>query len=366
MIRNTIKVKRKMKRVGYIYEKICDKENIKTAIWRASEHKRDKRAIKKVLDRIDEYVERVHEILITQSFKNTPTALTPKFEKLSQKTRMIRKPKFFPDQIVHWCIMLQVAPLIMRGMDPYCCANVPKRGEGRIRQHLQKVISEDKSHCRYVLKYDIHHFYESINVELLIKKVRRIIKDEKVITLINEVSHIEEHGLSIGTYTSQWLANYFLQQHDHFIREQLKPSYFYRYADDVVILGPNKRKLYKTKEAIERFLNQEDLSIKHNWVIFPLDDNHDIDFVGYRFLSNGKVIIRKRIWRNVRRCIAHIYFKGITLVRARRFMSYLGYIKNSFSHFIQATYLKLVKLKKLRKAVKIGGLPLWKNYTATV
>lgn len=355
-----------MKRTGFIYEKICEKENIRKAIWRASEHKRDKRAIKKVLDHMDEYIERIHEILITESFRNTPTELTPKFEKLSNKTRMIRKPKFFPDQIVHWCIMLQVSPLIMRGMDPYCCANVPKRGEGRIRHHLQKVISEDKRHCRYVLKYDVHHFYESINVPLLIKKVKKIIKDEKVIRLIDEVSHIEEHGLSIGTYTSQWLANYFLQEHDHFIREQLHPAYFYRYADDVVILGPNKRKLYRMKEAIEEFLNKEYLSIKHNWRIFPLDDNHDIDFVGYRFLANGKVMIRKRIWRNVRRCIAHIYFHGITLTRARRFMSYLGYIKNSFSHYIQAVYMKLVKLKKLRKAVKIGGTNQWKCCTVTV
>ena len=313
---------------------------------------------------MDEYIERIHEILITESFRNTPTELTPKFEKLSNKTRMIRKPKFFPDQIIHWCIMLQVSPLIMRGMDPYCCANVPKRGEGRIRHHLQKVISEDKRHCRYVLKYDVHHFYESINVPLLIKKVKKIIKDEKVIKLIDEVSHIEEHGLSIGTYTSQWLANYFLQEHDHFIREQLHPAYFYRYADDVVILGPNKRKLYRMYEEIEKFLSEEYLSIKHNWKIFPLDDNHDIDFVGYRFLANGKVMIRKRIWRNVRRCIAHIYFHGISLVRARRFMSYLGYIKNSFSHFIQATYMKLVRLKKLRKAVK-GGNTQWKCCTAT-
>lgn len=352
-----------MKRVGYIYEKICDKENIRLAIWRASEHKREKRSIKKVLDRIDEYVDKVHEILITESFRNTPTELTPKYEKLSKKLRLIRKPKFYPDQIVHWCIMLQVAPIIMRGMDPYCCANVPKRGESRIRRHLSRVIVDDKSHCGYVLKYDIHHFYESINVDILLNKVRRIIKDERVIKLINEVSHIEEHGLSIGTYTSQWLANYFLQEHDHFIREKLHPAYFYRYADDVVILDGSRRRLFKIKDAIEEFLKGEELSIKHNWRIYPLDENNDIDFVGYRFKSNGKVLIRKRIWRNVRRCVAHIFHRGITLVYARRFMSYLGYIKNSCSHLIQARYITLIKIKKLRNAIRIGGNNPWKYCT---
>ena len=47
-----------MKRVGYIYEKICDLDNIKTATMKSSLGKRNHKHVKEVLDNIDEYAAR--------------------------------------------------------------------------------------------------------------------------------------------------------------------------------------------------------------------------------------------------------------------------------------------------------------------
>ena len=30
---------------------------------------------------------------------------------ISKKERIIYKPKFYPDQIIHWCLMQQITPL---------------------------------------------------------------------------------------------------------------------------------------------------------------------------------------------------------------------------------------------------------------
>lgn len=57
-----------MKRIGYIYEKIYDIENIKTAIIRASEKKRHYHYVQEILSNIDHYALAVHYMLINKTF----------------------------------------------------------------------------------------------------------------------------------------------------------------------------------------------------------------------------------------------------------------------------------------------------------
>lgn len=339
-----------MKRIGYIYEKIYDKENIRKAIMKASEHKRKKPGVKKVLDNMEWYIDNIQQMLINETFQNSPCSIEEHYEQLSGKVRILRKPRFYPDQIVHWCVMLQLTPLFMKGMDPHNCGNVPGRGEKHIRLWLRRNIKKDPKGTKWVLKYDIRHFYESVDHKVLMEKLERKIKDKKVLKLLKTIIEFDPVGLPLGTYTSQWLANFYLQSLDHYTREQLKATHMYRYADDVVILGSNKRKLYKMQKAIEEYLNSEKLEMKNNWAIFQLS-KRDIDFVGYRYHSNGRITIRKRIWKNIRAIILRIHHHGLCLKRAMRFMSYNGYVKNSNSQFIQSHYYNLVEMKKIRQCV---------------
>lgn len=343
-----------MKRMGNIYPKIYEEANIRKAIIRASEHKRNKKSVKRVLDNMDEYIKRIQDLLKSKSFKNSPMAITQIYEPLSKKTRDIHKPKFYPDQIVHWCVMLQLQPLIMRGMDSHNCGNIPKRGEAHIRRYLQKAIATDYKGTKYFLKYDIHHFYQSVDHNILKAKLRRLIKDKDMLNLLDTLIDIDETGLPIGTYISQWLANYYLQALDHYTREKLGARYMFRYVDDVVILGPNKRKLNRMRKLVEEFLHNEKLEMKPNWVIAILF-KRNIDFVGYQFHRNGKITIRRRIWKNIRALILRIAHHGLRLKRALRFMSYYGYIKNSNSYFIQNNYFRLLSIKKIRLSVSKGG-----------
>lgn len=44
-------------------------------------------------------------------------------------------------------------------------------------------------------------------------------------------------GVPIGNYLSQFFANLYLTYFDHWVKEELKCKYYFRYADDIVILG---------------------------------------------------------------------------------------------------------------------------------
>lgn len=38
-------------------------------------------------------------------------------------------------------------------------------------------------------------------------------------------------GCQYGNFTSQWFANFFLEDFDHYIKEKLKIPYYVRYMD---------------------------------------------------------------------------------------------------------------------------------------
>lgn len=107
-------------------------------------------------------------------------------------------------------------------------------------------------------------------------------------------------GIPIGNYLSQWLANVYLAYFDHYCKEILLCRYYYRYCDDIVILGNNKEKLHYICNEIRKYMiNKLNVSIKDNYQIFPID-RRGIDFLGYRFF-HGYILVRKRIVKDMKR-----------------------------------------------------------------
>lgn len=86
-----------------------------------------------------------------------------------------------------------------------------------------------------------------------------------------------------GNYTSQWFANFYLQDLDHYIKEELKVPYYVRYMDDMVLFHRNKKELHKIRAKVEEFLQKEDLKLKENWQLWKTD-SRPIDFLRLSFL----------------------------------------------------------------------------------
>jgi len=68
-------------------------------------------------------------------------------------------------------------------------------------------------------------------------------------------------GLPIGNYSSQFSANLYLNELDHFIKRELGCRYYVRYVDDLILLNANKDILNIWKDRISGFL-QEKLNLK--------------------------------------------------------------------------------------------------------
>lgn len=116
-----------MKRKGNFYNDICNKTNIKRAIIGAAKGKKNRDNVLKIIENIDKYVDILYSMLSSKNIKLSPYKKMAIHDGANKKERIIFKPAFFPDQCIHWSLMLQLQPILQKGMYEYCCASVPNR-----------------------------------------------------------------------------------------------------------------------------------------------------------------------------------------------------------------------------------------------
>jgi retron-type reverse transcriptase len=117
-----------MKRQGNIYQDICNIENIREAIIKASKGKKSRKNVQMILKNIDSYALKIQAMLKNKTYAPSQYAEETIKEVSNGKERVIYKPKYYPDQIIHWCLMLQIQRIVMKGMYKYCCGSIPNRG----------------------------------------------------------------------------------------------------------------------------------------------------------------------------------------------------------------------------------------------
>lgn len=340
-----------MKRFKNLFNKFYDKSFCRAAIMNAAQHKTRRKSVVKVVRNIDEYTNKLQSILISQSYVPSPTQPLYVTDQSSGKIREIYPPRFFPDQCVHWAVVMAIKPALMRGMYDHSVGNIPGRGQSAGVKYVKKVLKDHKKRTKYCLYFDIHHFYQSIDQEKLISMLKNVINDKRMISLISVIIRAYDDGLPLGNYTSQWLANFYLQGFDHYMKEKLKAPFYCRYVDDCIVIGPNKRKLHRIQESALSYLKSIGLTMKPNFQVFPID-KRGIDFLGYRFYHD-RTIMRRRNFKRFRRQALRIHKKiteqkPISAHTAAGFLSRCGQLKwcNSFTiklKYISGTDNRIIK-----------------------
>lgn len=351
-----------MKRVGFLYEKICDIENIKAAIKNASRRKRKRREVRRVLSNIDECAEQVRKMLLEQNYDLVEGKHKLIYDGSQNKIRKITIPRFFPDQVIHWALMQVTQPIFMRGMYEYSCGSVPNRGGKAVKRYMEKILRNDKE-IQYVAKFDIKKYFPSISHDKLKQLLRDKIKCPRTITLFDKIIDVGGAGLPIGYYTSQWLANFYLEKVDHYFKEQLGIRHYIRYVDDMVLLDTGKDKLHNARIALDEYMCKGDYNthIKENWQVWKLY-SRPIDFVGYRYY-NGYTLLRKRLFYRLCRTFNKIDKNGLKITYARRATSLIGWAKHiNFRKYYIDNLKQIISKNKITsyigrrdKKVKIGA-----------
>lgn len=351
-----------MKTHKFMFERITDIKNITEAIHRASKNKKKRKEVQKVLNNVDFYANEIQRILINKTFKHAKPKTRIIKEGSKQKERVITKINFFPEQIIHWALILQLSPIIEKSAYTYSCGSMPKKGVHSGKKVISKWVEKDVKHTKYVAKADIRKFYPSVKRGVIKNHLRTIVKDPQTLWLIDEIINSSENGLPIGYLTSQWFSNSLLQGLDYFIKQNLKVKYYVRYLDDIVMFGNNKKELHRCLQEIKKYLFQYNLQLKHNYQVFRFDKRF-LDFMGFKFYRN-RTTLRKSLMLRISRKVQSIYKKGyITFNDSASVISYLGWVKHSSTYGFFTNYIeKYLSISKLKNIIRMYSADLIGRY----
>ena len=347
------------------YWKVTDPMNVLRATNNTIRGKNKRHDVQRMMEQVGyiETMQCVWELLSTEQF--TPSEYTEKTIN-DGKERHLKIAPLVPDRIVHHCLVDVLEEHMQRLFIANTYACVRGRGIHKCLQDLNRALQRDKRGTRYCLKIDIRHYYDNIDHEVLKRIIAKSVGDKRLLRLIYLIiDSTEGKGIPIGFLTSQHFANWYLTPFDHWIKEVMRVRYYYRYMDDIVVLGRTKTELHELLEAMRRYLGEELLlEIKPNWQIFPVDAR-SIDFVGYKS-NHYNVLVRasilKRYWRKLHKLQRNSkQCGGITFEQAvHELASHYGWLQHCdreyFEEIMSRTYKQLFNFNSNMKTdiLKIG------------
>lgn len=322
-----------MKRIGNLYGKIISIENLTLADAKARKGKGNSYGVKLHDRNREANIIALHNALKNKTYR---TSKYHTFIITDPKERIIFRLPYYPDRIVHHAVMNVMEPIWVSlfTRDTYSC--IKGRGITGCYKAVKKAL-RDKEGTKYCLKLDIRKFYPSVDHAILKDIIRRKIKDNDLLDLLDEIIDSAE-GLPIGNYLSQYLSNLYLTYLDHYIKEVLHVKYYFRYADDMVFLAHKKEPLWAVLAVIKEYLTTRlNLELKANWQVFPVEAR-GLDYVGFVF-RHTHIKLRKCIKTNFCKRLAKLNRKNLTAKQyIMQLAGWIGWLKQSDSrHFLTKT-----------------------------
>lgn len=365
-----------MKRIGHLYEKIVSMENLMLADEKARKGKTKTYGVMTHDKNREANLAALHEALVSKTYRTSDYEVFTVFE---PKERIIYRLPYYPDRIVHHAIMNILEPIWVKTFtyNTYSC--VKGRGIEGCARRVSAIIKEFEGRPLYCLKIDIKKYYPSIRHSVLKAQVRKKIKDQDLLWLLDEIicsvamdevghplegvvkEDEETHGLPIGNYLSQYLANLCLCYFMHYVNENMaedvqkalglteKPKIeCTEYADDIVFYADDKKVLHKVMEIAKAQIEDGlELKVKDNWQIFPVAENAQdkhgraLDYVGYKFYRQQK-LMRKSIKKNFCRKVARLNRKAEHMddkAYKQEIAAWLGWAQHSNSQHLLRTII---------------------------
>ena len=248
------------KTIRNVFDKCLTFEKLIEAHYRAVEGKRNKKEVLLFEEDLETNIANIMYQLETGTYK---LGKYRSFKIYEPKERRIVSQNIHDKIINHLVARHILYPAILPCLIPENVASRKDKGtkEGlRLAQSFHRKC-KIKYNSYYILKCDISKFFASINQDILKQKLERKIKDKDALNIVFKIINSEENGLGIGNMTSQVLAIFYLNDLDHYIKEELKIKYYVRYQDDFLLFHPSKEYLKECLKKIKAFLEKEHMTL---------------------------------------------------------------------------------------------------------
>lgn len=250
---------------------------------------------------------------------------------------------------------------VLKRIGEYQYASIECRGTTKGKDVISHWIRN--KNMLYFVKLDVKKCFESIDHDKMMEFLKKLVKNEPLLNLIELLIGNFERGLSIGSYLSQYLCNLYMSILYHEIMENM-----YRirrskrgdnrinlvrhcliYMDDILMIGSRKRDLEKAVKLTIKKATEMGLEIKPNYQVKEIDGNC-IDMLGFK-IYRTHTEIRGRTFIRVRRTFRRAGNR-LTEVLAKKCLSYNGYLKHTDSKRMQKKLKTVEILQRCKELMK--------------
>lgn len=254
------------------------------------------------------------------------------------KTRTISVPPV-RDRIVHHAVMAILAPRIERRLIEHsfaCRAGKGTHAAFRLARAWARTYP-------WFVHIDVVRYFPSVDHEIvrshLVQDVAELFLRslcERILDAFTEPGRFHfpgddllaplsrQVGLPLGSLTSQYWANRFLDPVDHMVKDRWRVRPYLRYMDDLLVFGHEREGLGRLARDIEDLLLALRLRV-HPYQ--PTQTAAGVTFVGYRILPDCVRVKRSTVARAERR-----------LRKSRHDADHGGVDERAFAASLQATF----------------------------
>lgn len=172
-------------------------------------------------------------------------------------------------------------------------ATIKNRGTDDARNILKTQLRSFWSKYKrkpYILKCDIHHYFNSISHDRVIRLIDKYVADDDIKWVMVQFVNMTDMGLPLGLQQSQILANLYLSELDHITMDKFHFKYYGRHMDDFYIISDDRKKLERYYRWLVKYVNSIGLSLNPKTKI----TYGKFDYLGFNFrlTDTGKVVMR--------------------------------------------------------------------------
>ena len=277
-----------MKRDYISIERIADYSNLVLAFHKAAKGKRYRTDVQGFLKKFNQNIHKLSKAILNQKM---PYGNFREFTIYDPKKRIIHAA-CFEDRIFHHAIMNLAGSTLERAMSPYSYACRPQKGVHKAVKQVQKNLQR----FQYYGKIDISGYFAAIDHEQLMQVLQRRYSGKAFIQQLHRIiqSHHSDsqQGLPIGSLTSQYFANYYLDGLDRYLESEPNVRAYARYMDDIIWWCDDRQTTKSTLQAIQQWLSeQRKLTVKQGSQV--QSSLQGVTYCGFR-ITQGAVRLSKR------------------------------------------------------------------------
>lgn len=282
-----------------LFEEICAYDRLRMAFESVKRNKGapgiDGITIDMYAENLEENLRQLRQEVLNWTYKPTPVKRVEIPKPGGKGVRMLGIP-IVKDRILHMAIKMVLEPILDSTFSENSFGFRPGKNQQQAVHQAQKIVQEGKE---FVVDIDLSKFFDRINHDRLIHRLKKDIKDKRVLRLIgmilrggimvDGIKTPSEEGSVQGSPLSPLLSNVVLDELDKELENRnLK---FCRFADDCNIFVETQRRAERVMESIKKFIEKK-LKLKVNEEKSKTAKAEKVKFLGMTII-NGTIAISK-------------------------------------------------------------------------